>query len=291
MPKKTYTREELRMLGFSDEEIDRALAKKNEVSYRKAIGYIRVSTEKQAKDDKFGVAAQKQAIEDYARKHQYTIVEWFEETISGVKDERPIFNKIINNELDIVVDAVVVYKSDRVARDTKLYFYYLYRLDKLNIKLVSTIEEFDEGNEIANIYRAIIQFVAEQERLNILRRTSGGKKQKFLAGGWSAGRIPIGYKSEKGVLIVDENTAPIVQQIFRLRRGGMSYQRICDELNRLGLLTNRGNPWYPSSVLQIIKDERVYCGYVKYGSHGWRRGVHQPLIKEIAKLNIVESKD
>lgn len=43
--------------------------------YKNAIGYIRVSTEQQAADDRFGVQSQKQAILLYANQNGYNIVD------------------------------------------------------------------------------------------------------------------------------------------------------------------------------------------------------------------------
>ena len=40
----------------------------------KAIGYIRVSTEEQSADDKYGIEVQKQAISDYANRNDFEIV-------------------------------------------------------------------------------------------------------------------------------------------------------------------------------------------------------------------------
>ena len=45
-------------------------------SFKNAIGYIRVSTEQQADDDKYGVESQKQAILLYANNQGYHIVDW-----------------------------------------------------------------------------------------------------------------------------------------------------------------------------------------------------------------------
>ena len=49
----------------------------------KAIGYIRVSTEEQSADDKYGIEVQKQAISDYADRNDFEIVCWLTDTISG----------------------------------------------------------------------------------------------------------------------------------------------------------------------------------------------------------------
>lgn len=153
---------------------------------RNAIGYIRVSTEEQGSDDKYGIDTQKQAIQAYASANGYGISSWCIDKISGVKDNRPEFDKILYNPPS-GIDAVIVFKNDRVARDTKLYFYYFYTLEKKNIKLLSTEEHFREGDDFANIYRSLLMFVAEQERKNIALRTSKGRSLKARCGGYSGG--------------------------------------------------------------------------------------------------------
>ena len=46
----------------------------------KAIGYIRVSTEEQSSDDRYGIEVQKDAISKYAKEHDYDIVDWMVDT-------------------------------------------------------------------------------------------------------------------------------------------------------------------------------------------------------------------
>ena len=160
--------------------------------FKNAIGYIRVSTEQQADDDKYGIESQKQAILLYANNNGYHIVDWKIDDVSGASDNRPALNEILNGDVvcNPPIEAVIVFKNDRVARDTKLYFYYLYVLEKKNIKLLSTVEKFNEGDDFANIYRSLLQFVAEQERKNIALRTGRGRSIKAQCGGYSGGRVP-----------------------------------------------------------------------------------------------------
>ena len=59
---------------------------------------------------------------------------WLTDTISGAKDNRPELDKILYHTDQLPPhDAVIVFKNDRVARDTKLYFYYFYTLEKRNV--------------------------------------------------------------------------------------------------------------------------------------------------------------
>lgn len=257
----------------------------NITKLKNAIGYIRVSTEGQAKDDKFGIEAQKQAILVYANDNGYCIVDWKIDEVSGAKDERPALEEILygDNIGNPPIEAVIVFKNDRLARNTKLYFYYLYVLEKKNIQLLSTREEFDEGNDFTNIYRSLLQFVAEQERKNIAIRTGQGRALKASCGGYSGGRSPYGYKIEKGRLIINEEEAAIVREIFELKNN-LPMLRIAEQLNNEGRRTRSNGNFYASNIKAIIENEPLYRGMYRYGRGKekkdvpWVQGVHQPIL-------------
>lgn len=246
---------------------------------RNAIGYIRVSTEEQSSDDKFGVDVQKQAISSYADTNGYEIKEWFIDTISGVKDSRPELDKILYKADELPPhDAVIVFKNDRVARDTKLYFYYFYTLEKRNVALLSTEEHFAEGDDFANIYRSLLMFVAEQERRNIALRTSKGRNLKAKCGGYSGGNKPYGYQVTDGVLTVNESEKPIVEITFKESEQGATLMDICDILQEHGFITRKGKRFQPSVIKSILSNRKFYEGFYKYGDVGWVQGVHSPLL-------------
>ena len=106
----------------------------------KAIGYIRVSTEEQSSDDRYGIEVQRDAISKYAKEHDYDIVDWMVDTISGATDNRPELDRILYHSDDLPGhDAVIVFKNDRVARDTKLYFYYFHYIVVLIANSISPL--------------------------------------------------------------------------------------------------------------------------------------------------------
>lgn len=251
-------------------------------TFKNAIGYVRVSTEQQAKDEKYGIDVQKQAILLYANTNGYNIVDWKIDEISGAKDDRPALNEILygDNVTNPPFEAVIVFKNDRLARDTKLYFYYLYTLEKRNIKLISTKEEFTEGSEFANIYRALLQFVAEQERKNIALRTSKGRSIKAQCGGYSGGRCPYGYKVENGRLIINDEERPIVEFIFQKNAEGMPMLGIADALTDHGFRTRKNRTFQVSTIKSILSNRPLYEGMYKYGKDmNWVKGVHEPILK------------
>lgn len=246
---------------------------------KKCVGYVRVSTVEQG--DKFGVEAQKEAITKYAREQGYIIADWFVDKISGVKEDRPAWNVILQSS-DVKnppYEAVIVYKSDRVARDIKLYFYYLFLLEKKGVKLISVNEEFQ--GELANVYRALILFCAEQERNNISRRTTAGRDVKASKGGYAGGGVPYGYKSVGGMLIIEPEEAEVVKLIFDLRSKGFSYGKIAEQLNESGFTTRDGAVWTMTQTYRIVIKEKFYQGYYRYGKQQeWVKGQHEAILNE-----------
>jgi DNA invertase Pin-like site-specific DNA recombinase len=251
-------------------------------TFKSAIGYIRVSTEQQNADDKYGVESQKQAILLYANNNGYNIVDWKIDDVSGASDKRPGFDEITHGDTisNPPIEAVIVFKNDRVARDTKLYFYYLYVLEKKNIKLLSTVEQFNEGDDFANIYRSLLQFVAEQERKNIALRTGRGRSIKAQCGGYSGGRVPYGYSVVDGALVINEEERPIVEFIFRETDNGMPMLGIANALAKNGYVTRKGGGFQVSTIKSIISNRPLYEGMYKYGKEmTWVKGVHEPILK------------
>lgn len=245
------------------------------------IGYIRVSTDGQVGEDKFGLKAQKKQIEEYCKNHNMEIIKWYtDEGESGAK-ERPGFDEIIYGEVgNPPYEAVVVAKSDRVARDINVYYYYKMMLRKKNINLVSIAEDFGQFGVFASMLEAFTLCVAEMERDNINKRTSAGRYVKSAKGGYSGGRPPFGYRTDNGRLIIVPEEAKIVRTIFEMKYSGKTYKQIVEHLNSLGL-TNRSGTKYSISTIQTIYDnEKTYRGYYKYGKNAeWVVGQHEPILK------------
>lgn len=246
------------------------------------IAYIRVSTDGQCGEDKFGLERQEEIINDYCTRNDMTIVKWFrDEGESGAK-ERPGFDEIVYGEItNPPYEAVVVAKTDRVARDINVYYYYKMMLMKKDIKLISIAEDFGQFGVFANMLEAFTLCVAEMERDNITKRTSGGRKVKASKGGYSGGKAPMGYMVQNGQLVVNEAEAEVVRKIFQLREQGMVMMDIVDYLNNSGYTTRTGKKYLISSVQNILNNKKTYEGYYHYGKNGeWVKGQHEAILKE-----------
>lgn len=250
---------------------------------KNVVAYIRVSTDNQANDDKFGLEEQKNMIIEYCAKFDMKIIKWFSDIGESGAKYRPGFDEIIYGEVvNPPVEAVIVAKSDRVARDINVYFFYQGSLLRKGIELISISEDFGQFGVFANALKSFVITCAEMERRNINQRTSGGRRIKASAGGYSGGRTPFGYKAQNHQMVINEDEADIVRDIFNLKdKKGFTYQQICDYLNNAGK-TNRSGTIFSISTIQVIYGNRkVYQGMYKYGKDSnWVKGVHKPILTE-----------
>lgn len=248
---------------------------------KNVAAYRRVSTDGQCGDDKYGLDAQTKDIEEYCEKHGYNIIKWYtDEGESGAK-ERPGFDEIVYGDVsNPPYEAIIVAKNDRVARDINIYFYYKMLLKKKDIKLISIAEDFGQFGVFSNMLEAFTLCVAEMERENINKRTSGGRKIKAARGGYSGGRPPYGYAPQNGKLVIVPEEAEVVEYVITSKDRGMTYQTICDTLNSQGK-TNRSGTKFSISTLQVIIDNKpLYEGMYRYGKDGeWVQGEHEPILK------------
>jgi len=249
---------------------------------KNVVGYIRVSTDGQCGDDKYGLDVQRQMVSEYCKSHDMNIFRWYmDEGESGAK-ERPGFDEIAYGEVqNPPVEAVVVAKSDRVARDINIYFYYKMLLIKKDIKLISVSEDFGQMGVMAPMLEAFVMAVAQMERDNITKRTSSGRKAKAKTGGYSGGRAPMGYMIKDGEYVINEDEAAVVRRIFELRDSGETLFGIVDKLTEEGYKTRSGKDFASSTVQSIINNRKTYLGYYHYGKDGdWVKGRHEPILKE-----------
>lgn len=252
---------------------------------KQAIGYCRVSTDGQIGEDKFGLEAQREQIRLYALGNGYDIVDWaVDEGISGATLDRPALNELLYGDVgNPPIEAVIVAKNDRMSRDMEQYFYVSFSLKKKNIELKSVSEDFGQMGVFANIMSGLAMFIAEQERINIAKRTGGGRRLKAAAGGYSGGRAPYGYRIKHGQYEVVPEEAEMVRKIFEMLDDGASLVDTAEWLNDNGYSTRNGKRFYASHIKAIKENRPVYEGYYRYGKMDWVKGVHEPILKESAE--------
>lgn len=238
----------------------------------RVVGYLRVSTAGQI--DAYGLDVQRGDIESWCSRNGHTVVGWYEDAgVSGALEHRPSLDRLMYGEVE--AEAVVVGRSDRIARDIEIYYAVKHQFKTRGLELYSVNEDF--GGPYAALLEAMLAAMAEIERGVIKERTAAGRMAKSLKGGYSGGCVPYGYKVVGGEYDIDECESEIVRLVFSLR-ADHSYSEMVDILRERGFKTRKGTDFSVSGIRSILSNRRTYEGYYRYGDSGWVKGRHKPII-------------
>lgn len=237
-----------------------------EEKYTAAI-YIRVSSAKQVAEG-HGLDAQLTKCRDlihYKRWAEYSEI-YSDEGLSGTlnSDERPKLKKLLEDGEKRLFDCVVFYSLDRLGRSSEIILSVVNKMRNLKLKIVSCQEHIDSTTASGELMLTFFAGIAQYEKRNIIERMEIGKKELRKKNGEYGGSIPLGYRRGTGgdIEIVPEQ-ASLVQTIFATRANGMSYQKIADCLNNLGIKTRKGKKWYGTTVKVIIDNQDKYEGCLR----------------------------
>jgi site-specific DNA recombinase len=239
----------------------------------RAAGYIRVSTEEQARHG-WNLEADRERIGQIAQENGWELVEVFDDGgRQGDDPDRPGFNLMLDT-LD-QVDVVVMRSLDRLSRDTFLYALATraFRTAGVQVYTFSGLVDLEtpEGELAANVLAAIHRF----EKRQIGARVAQAARARVKTGRHH-GRPPHGYRTGPEGLVIYEPEAAVVQRIFREYVAGLSQWEIVAGLVRDGIQAQR-KAWHQGTVSNVLKS-RVYLGEVRFNGQ-WLEGSHEPIVK------------
>ena len=241
-----------------------------------AIIYTRVSTKEQAEGG-YSLSNQDKECKKFAIDNKFSILKVYEERGESAKttdrtELQHLMRYCTQNKKEI--DALIIWKFDRLARNMKDFYFLNNYFNSLNIKVLSATEVNGESATeklTRNMLGAFAQFENDQKS----ERVTAGMKQAFLTGHW-LWRAPIGYIMKNGNIEPDPKTAHHVKKIFKLFSTGMYEQtqliKII-EADGIKINTNR--------MCRLLRNP-LYMGYMH--KNKWAeepiRGIFEPLISE-----------
>ncbi|BCG56743.1 recombinase family protein [Paenibacillus sp. URB8-2] len=229
---------------------------------KKAAVYARYSSDNQRDES---IDAQVRAIEEFAQRNGYTVVEtYIDRARTATSDRRPEFQRLIVDCEKKLYAAVIVHKMDRFSRDKYDSAIYKRRLRVAGVSLVSVLENLDNSPESV-ILESVLEGMAEYYSKNLARETMKGLKETALQGKHTGGRPPIGYKVDKEAqkLVINDEERPIVDLIFSQFLAGHGYKQIAQLLEQKGFRSRLGRPISKATIHDILRTEK-YTGTYLY---------------------------
>jgi site-specific DNA recombinase len=154
------------------------------LSTMRAIGYVRVSTDKQA-DHGVSLEAQEAKIRAMATVQGAEITELIVDGGESAKDlKRPGMERLLTLVDERKVDTVIIAKLARLTRSVKDLAELLERFQRRGVSLVSVAESLDTGSAAGRLVINIMTAVSQWEREAIGERTRDAMQHKKSTGRW-----------------------------------------------------------------------------------------------------------
>ena len=231
--------------------------------------YIRVSSEVQARDDRYGLERQEVEARAYAARLGLVVGETYSDTISGRTETRRGLEELKASRSKF--SAVITSEADRLGRTPLAGHRIMAELIEAGFAVHSAMDGlYDPNDDSSALTFDMRMVIAHSELRSIKRRMLGGK----LARAEKGGVIPHGWRcygyrtvwaATEGKPVrsieVDAEQAPVVREVFARLAAGESTQLIADDLNRRNIPTLAGKAWLSGRVWYMAQN-RAYMGEV-----------------------------
>ena len=229
----------------------------------RAVGYIRVSTDEQAREG-LSLEAQNEKVRAYAIAKGWDLISIIRDEKSAKDLNRPGMQKIIKDCQRKGFDVLIICKLDCMTRNVRDLGYLVQDVfEKCGIAFSSIADNFDTTTANGKLVLNILGSVAQWERDIISERTKDALAHKRLVKRERAGVVPLGYDlAENGRdLIPNHEELKTVRNIRSLRDRGWSYGRIAKHLNDTETPTKRGGKWRAWTI-QYLTQNPIYEGVI-----------------------------
>ena len=252
----------------------------------KAGLYARVSTDSQLEG--YSIDAQKEFLISYAKSKDYTEFEFYiDGGYSGKDLNRPAIQRLIEDCKNHKIDAVFVFKLDRISRSQRDTLYLIEEVfNKYDVSFISMRENFDTSSPFGKAMIGVLSVFAQLERETILERTRIGLKKRAEAGLWrGGGKIPFPYRYDRntGTLVPIPEQVELLHKMISLYISGKSF-------NAIGNIVGMDESMVETRILSITNTGKVpYRDEVFDGQH--EAVVSDELYEEILRVNKVRSRE
>ena len=251
------------------------------------IKYLRLSLEDDdILDESNSITNQRIVIGQYiASKNEFKnaeVLEFKDDGYSGTNFDRPGFQSMMELVRDGKVSTIIVKDLSRFGRNHIEVDTYLEQIFPfLNVRFIAINDNVDSMHYESGMPGIDVGFrniINEHHSVDTSEKVKKTLKQLQKAGKYMGARAPYGYlKPEEDVtsLVVNPETAPVVQMIFQKYLEGMNITQLARYLNEQGIMcpgqykkevlklevknTTNKYIWYPTTVRLILRTE-TYVG-------------------------------
>lgn len=201
----------------------------------RVVGYVRVSTDKQATEGR-SLEVQRETIAAYAANNGLTLVGIFEDAgMSGHSLARPGLQCALDEVRTGSASAVVVTALDRLTRSARDAAKLLRGELRAEGSLLVIDDAIDDKAEVSS------------------KRTRDALAHKKANGEFCGGEVPYGYTVDGGELVPCEEEQATIRAAKSLRAKGLSLREVGKELIAMGYVPRRAETYSPTMVKRMCQ--------------------------------------
>ncbi len=241
--------------------------------------YVRLSRDDENEGDSNSIQHQIEILTKYCKDHDISRYQIYKDDgFSGTNFKRPGFLDMIGDIEAGLVNMVIVKDMSRFGRNyLEVGLYTEIRFPEMGVRFIAVNDGVDSDDQMGNDFTPFRNIINEWYAKDTSKKIRAVFRNKGMSGQRLAVNAPYGYiKGEDGHLLVDEETAPVVELIFQLCVEGNGPGKIARMLKEREIptpgtitfqrtgQTSRYFPddpcrWNPATVLSILGQD-AYLG-------------------------------
>ncbi len=257
-----------------------------ESEYRAAL-YCRLSSDDAYLGESGSIQTQRALLTQYCKENRIPVYDvYVDDGFSGTNFERPDFKRMLDDLEQHKANLVIVKDLSRFGREyAQMGMYIENDFEDWNIRFISIGENIDTLNGTDGILMPITNVINSQYAKECSRKTKQAHRALAKEGKFIGSRAPFGYMkdpNDRHHLVIDEEAASVVRQIFKMFCDGIGYVKMTKILREKKVLNpqayfNKNNPdyykndywrqdfdWHATSIRAILNNP-VYLGQTTFG--------------------------
>ena len=205
---------------------------------------------------------------------------------SGGTMERPALQQLLADIEAGQIDVVVVYKVDRLTRALSDFAKLVEVFDRRGVSFVSITQQFNTTTSMGRLTLNILLSFAQFERELIGERVRDKIAASKKKGMWMGGTVPLGYDVKERKLIVNDDEARTVVDIFQRYLKLRSVRALGEDLAAAGIRSKRrvrpdgteyGHQQFSHGALYLMLQNRTYRGEATHKGNSYP-GEHSAIV-------------
>jgi len=186
-----------------------------------------------------------------------------DEAFTGTKDERPEFQRLINDCRNGKVDIVITKSISRFARNTVTMLETVRELRLLGVDVYFEKENIHSLSGDGEVMLTILASYAQEESRSVSENIKWRVRKRFAKGELVSFNTMYGYTITKGVVEINEEEATVIRMIFAdyigdgTSENGMGVSLIAKKLNDMGIPSQKGGVWHASVLTTLMTNEKL----------------------------------